>query len=500
LSATRLYWPVALALILISLAPLLVVDVPGVLDYPNHLARLFVLAHPDDPVLSRFYGPHWAILPNLGFDVLGVALLKFLPVHVGGRILLALSLVAPVLGALAYARAAFGKLSLWSLGAIVMAFNGIFFLGFMNFLLAVGLAFAAAGLWLSLRRAGRDGWCLILGALSSALLFFCHLFGVLLFALLIGCQELAPGAHPPRRARVFLMIAAALTPALLLYFASPLSGQIAAVGGWDGKHKIWGLFIPFMTTSKLMTLVTAFAAFSLVILHWREVRFAPGVKLVMILLGLTYVAAPVTLKGGTLIDIRISLMMGLLLFAGMDPQFSPVWKKAVFAAIILLVGSRSLIIGLAWNDHRRDLADLRATMARIPARARILAVLAENPRTDASNPARNLPDVLRLDEHLPALAVIERKVFWPHMFADPAQQPLMIRPPFDRIADPTGEVPAWGALIGAMNSKALPRRLAHWRDNFDYVLLIDRPESMKAPANFIPVRMGTYTALWRLNH
>ena len=498
MSATRHFWLAALALILISLVPFFLVDVPGVLDYPNHLARIFVLARPDDPILSRFYAPQWRILPNLGFDVLGVALLKILPVHVGGRILLAMSMVAPILGVFAYARAAFGKLSLWPLASIVTAFNGIFFLGFMNFLLAIGLAFATAGAWLSLRRAGRDGWCLILGGLSTASLFFCHLFGVLLFALLIGCQEIAQRPRLPRQQlRVLAMIAIALAPALLLYLVSPLSDQVAGAGGWDGKHKLWGVFIPFMAMSKSVTLVTAFFVVCFVILHWRQALFAPGTKLALIILGLLYVVAPVTLKGGTLIDIRLSLMMGLLVFAGMEPQFSSAWKNPVLAAILLLVGLRSLVTGLAWYDHRRDLADLRATLAQIPEGTRVLAALSENAETDGANAARILPDVLRLDSHLPALLVIERKAFWSHMFADPAQQPFVARPPYDRIADPSGEVPQWPSLFAAA---APSPRMAHWRDDFDYVLLIDRPGSVKAPENFSPVRLGTYTALWRLEH
>src|ERR1700684_2316344 len=102
-------WPAAaLAIAAVSLAPFLLVDVPAILDYPNHLARFYVLAHPHDPWLSRFYAPHWGVLPNLGLDVIGVALMKVAPVHFAGRIVLALSLVAPVFGAVLYARAAFG--------------------------------------------------------------------------------------------------------------------------------------------------------------------------------------------------------------------------------------------------------------------------------------------------------------------------------------------------------------------------------------------------------
>jgi hypothetical protein len=508
LSAPRHFWFAALALILISLVPFFLVDVPGVLDYPNHLARIFVLAHPDDPILSRFYAPHWRMLPNLGFDIPGVALLKILPVHVGGRILLAMSMVAPILGVFGYARAAFGKLSLWPLASIVTAFNGVFFLGFMNFLLATGLAFAAAGAWLSLRRAGRDGWCFVLGGLSSALLFFCHLFGVFLFALLIGCQEISrfrePGSNNSQTwPRTLATIIGALAPAVFLYFASPLSDHVAALGDWDGKHKLWGLFIPFMTTSKILTLTTALVIFGPLILRWRQAQFAPGTRLALVILALLYVAAPVTIKGGTLIDLRLSLIMGLLLFAGMEPQLPPSRKRWAFAAIALLVGARSLVTGLAWYDHRRDLADLRATMALVPPGARVLAAQGENFATDPEAPARNLPNVLKLDSHLPALLVIERKAFWPHMFANPSQQPLVVKAPYDHMADPSGDAPLWPWLFPPPSPgglAALLPHMAHWRDDFDYVLLIDRPPSVRPPQNFVPVRLGIYTALWRRAH
>jgi len=150
-------WPaIALLILAVSLAPFLVVDVPAVLDYPNHLARFYVLAHPDDPFLSKVYVAHWAILPNVGMDVIGQALLRVLPPSVGGRLLLAMSLLAPLAGVILYARAAFGRWTWWSLGAGAIAYNGIFILGFMNFLLGLGVALAGAGAWRVLRRRNRD--------------------------------------------------------------------------------------------------------------------------------------------------------------------------------------------------------------------------------------------------------------------------------------------------------------------------------------------------------
>jgi hypothetical protein len=508
LSASRPFWLAAVALILISLIPFLLVDVPAVLDYPNHLARIFILAHPGDSELSRFYAPHWRVLPNLGFDLLGVALLKILPVHVGGRILLAISQIAPLLGVFVYARAVFGKLTLWPLAACLTAFNGIFFLGFMNFLLAIGLAFAAAGIWFALRRDGRDGWCLLFGSASSALLFLCHLFGVLLFALLIGCQEIAysqktSSKFSETRLRGLVFAAIALMPAVLLYFVSPLSEHAAGVDGWDGKHKLLGLFTSFMVPSTGLTVATGFAVFGVLILRARQSIFAPGTKLALIILALLYVAAPITIKGGTLVDFRLSLMMGLLLFAGIDLHLTPSWKKWSLVALVLLVGLRSFAIGQAWYDHRRDLADLRATLAYVPPGALVLAARGKNPETDPMTPARNLPHVLRLDSHLPALLVIERKAFWSHMFANPSQQPLVVRAPYDQIAEPSGYAPLWEWLLPSPAPGGEATKLPHlsrWPEQFDYVLLIDRPPALRVPGNFIPIHVGNYAALWRLAH
>ena len=75
-------------LCLVLLAPLALIDVPPLLDYPNHLARATVLAFgDDDPILSRIYAEHWAVIPNLGTDLVLPPLLHVLPIHLAGRII-----------------------------------------------------------------------------------------------------------------------------------------------------------------------------------------------------------------------------------------------------------------------------------------------------------------------------------------------------------------------------------------------------------------------------
>ncbi len=49
-------------------------------DYPNHLARMAVLAKlPHDPTLQAFYALAWRPIPDLAMDVLVPPLLRVMP-------------------------------------------------------------------------------------------------------------------------------------------------------------------------------------------------------------------------------------------------------------------------------------------------------------------------------------------------------------------------------------------------------------------------------------
>lgn len=494
----------ALALLAALVFPLLLVDVPPVLDYPNHLARIFVLAHPDDPVLSQIYTPHWRIVPNLGIDVLGAVLLKVVPVHVGGRLLLALSLLVPVIGVVVYHRVAFGRFALWPLASGVMATNGIFHLGFMNFLLSLGLALLAAAAWRVLRR--QSQWlATVVGALCVGAIFFTHLFGVILFAMLIGAEEAVRLWLRWRTRRLTSgdvlktasNLALALSPAVVLYALCPLAEGHASIGAWRGLQKIWALFTPAMSTSVGLTLVTGIAVFCIVTLLWRRARWAPGAWLVLGALAVAFVVAPSTIKNGTFVDVRLGLMIGLVLFATMDPRLGK--REALVVGVIFagLIGMRSLYISSTWIAHRGDLADIRAAIASVEPGAKVLVARGQaGNMMETPKPARALPGVYRLDGHLGALLAIERKAFWPLMFADPSQQPLDILPPYRAISAPLDE-PVDLPYLQTDDSVA-PGYIRNWRRHFDRVLLIDAPAPLPVIDGLALVQATPYAALYRV--
>lgn len=505
------WYATALALVAGLAAPFFLVDLPPVLDYPNHLARYFVLAHPNDPFLSQMYAPRWGILPNVGMDVLGVSLLKFVEPHFGGRLILALSLFAPVVGVVAYSRVAFGRFTYWPLASGLAAWNAVFFLGFMNFLLSVGLAFGAAALWMMLARRGQRWSAAVLLAGAVAVIFFCHIFGVLLTALLIGSYELARLLDLRRDGaltlgeglRTCLLIALTLSPAVALYLASPLSGD-STPGTWDGLQKVFVAFAPFTVYSTVLTVAAGVLFFSFLVLVWRHAVFAQGVPLALAALGLVFAVAPSTIKNGTFVDGRLALMFALLIFAGMQPRITP--RQGLLAGLVFaaLIGIRTGYVAWAWINHRHDVADVRSAIAEVKSGSRVLVARGQpGHKTAGVSPTeRALPGMYRLDGHLGALLVIERRAFWPLMFADPAQQPLMVKAPYDRIAHPLAEAVDWPVLHRdrfTAEDLAAARYLPDWRANFDYVLLIDPPTPLQPPpSGLMPVVSNGYAVLYRV--
>src|ERR1700682_1111361 len=89
-------WVVLLIFAATLLLPIWVVEFPPLLDYPNHLARPFVLAHLNDPAFTfnRFYRADWGAYPYLGMDAALLALGRLFPMETAGRLFLSLCALA----------------------------------------------------------------------------------------------------------------------------------------------------------------------------------------------------------------------------------------------------------------------------------------------------------------------------------------------------------------------------------------------------------------------
>jgi hypothetical protein len=470
---------VVLALCLALVAPLAVTDVPPLLDYPNHVARLHALAFlPSDPILAQFYAAHWAIIPNLALDLTMPPLMRILPACTVGRIVVGITLLLPVFGALAYHRALAGRLSYWPLGIVLFAWNAALLRGFLNFVLSVGLAQLLAAVWL-VGRERRPALVIPFSACGAVVLFFCHLTGLLYFAILIGGHELAmllagvrdttplrdgtegiarPGLPPTRPAAsanwstfIFLKrmarsaaghdvtrrLAAGIVvfaPPAALYASSDLSQMRGDATFRSIAGKAAAVLDPVVNYNWPLDLITAgFCAATATLCLARRWCVMPSraASALVVLLAL-FVVLPTAFKGTFDLDTRFIIMAGFLAPAALVSVRLPRPAASVIAvAFLLLFSTRMIVVLSEWHHWARDVAAFRQVIA--PVRpGDVVLTLGQFEVYDA---AHRLSNGTIVDTHLPALLLIEHDAWWPYLFDNPSQQPIRTREPFRTAAD-----------------------------------------------------------------
>ncbi|MCW5698041.1 MAG: hypothetical protein KIS96_15075 [Bauldia sp.] len=467
----RIWWA-AFALVAALLAvPFFLVAVPPVLDYPNHLARLTVLAFPDDPALAAMYEPTWRLVPNLAIDLVGPPLVRLLPVHVAGRMLLALAAFLPFAGAVALHRALFRRRALWPLGAAILAFNGVFLLGFVNFLYGAGVALLGAAAFVALSRRSRLA-AAAAASVAGIVAFFCHPLALLFLWLLLAAMELDAWLRLPTAQdalRRVAWLAAIAAPALLL-LALSAGGEGGAVVWSTPARKAVDALSPFLTYHQVAGVVVAAMVLTAFILVARRSVVSRAGLIALAAIALAFLAAPRAMLGGTFVDTRLPVLAGFIAFAAFMPRLTGRMPAIVGgllgAALVLRVGE----VAVSWSSHRTDLADFRAVIAPVEPGATVLVVSASSAGAGA---AGEIPGLYRTDLHLPALLLIERRAFWPFLFADPRQQPVTIRESYAAIAAPLAEPQPLRTL--AADLATLPGYLRDWPERFDYLLVLGAP-------------------------
>ena len=180
-----------LACVLVSALPLLWPGIPAIVDLPGHMGRYRVqLDLADSPELQRYYLFHWALIGNLGVDLIVQALGPIFGIE---PVVKAVAISIPMLtvaGLLWVAREVHGRVPPTALFALPFAFNYPFLFGFVNFALAMALALLAFALWLRLGRQERWGLRIALFIPISCLIWVCHVFGWGTLCLLAFSAEL----------------------------------------------------------------------------------------------------------------------------------------------------------------------------------------------------------------------------------------------------------------------------------------------------------------------
>lgn len=473
-------------------------------DVPNHAARLMVECSAADPELSRMYAVHWGLIPNLAGDLLLPPLCGFAsPWHLVVGMIVASNLLIAA-SVMALHKHFFGRwhASLLIVPALSLSLPSM--MGYSNYLFGVALAFASFAVLV--RWNPRNLPALItFGTVIGTLLFFSHIFSLLLMMLMTaGWFWTGRGEQPS----VAGAVRAGLTA--MLCFAIPLMLALYAQSGspeggvaWGGKVRLAiAVFYPGdANTAIFMTIVLA----GLLILLARRgaVHIAPSMRGPLIALGLFVVIAPSSLRDAVDIDSRLLLPLAMLFLASARISYpTPALGVVCAGAALSLPVSIAAALVSIWVPFSKQVDQLREALVGVPAGAPVLSIINEAGPFPTRVGNVNLPYF-----HLASYALLDRRAFNPLQFTASSMQPLAAvgdyrsvdvgvgQPLSASLAEAACRDPLPAPKLLTQNTYAYTRK---WCRKFPYVLYMHFGSPEPLGARLDQVAAGTYFTLFRV--
>jgi len=460
--ALYIWYAFALLMTLVTV-PLFSTVLPPLFDYPNHLARLYLLREGG----NAFYAVRWELLPNLAQDLIVPPLASLMPLDLASKLFLVMVFGLIAGGTIWLNRVATGAWSFWPLLAFLLLYNRIFLWGFVNYLFGIGVALGSTALWLALER--RRWWLRVLASSVAALLcYLSHIAALGFYTLVIFGVEAGP-AFAELRARQWAVLGRRIAT-FGMQFAFPTVLLLsychwAAVDGVsydDFWRKVDLVFSAFENYDRAFD-IACFALF-LCLLGWlgwtRRLALVPRLVWAICIVFTSYIVMPSQIYGGSNVDHRLPTAWFLLLIASSAPQFP---TRRIAIAIGLVAGSmlviRTAVIEHVWRKageiYSADLIGIDA----LPRGVKLAVAI----------PADAIHLVPVPEVHLPALAISRRKAFVPTLFAYPGQQPIVLRTSYAALADVVPPQAFWAGLTGGGNAEMT--QLLPVLQQYDYVAL-----------------------------
>lgn len=468
----------------VSFLPVLLTPIPAMVDYPNHLARMYILSQNGTPNANPHYEVAWAFYPNLAMDLLVPQLARLTSVESATRLFLLLSQLLIVGGAVLLERVRKGRIHLAGFAALAFLYCLPFSWGFVNFEFGLGLALWGIAVYLLLA----DGpWPLrfVANTVFVAALYAAHFFSLGIYGATLGLYELWRIRHQGMTYRVGAARLGALAiPALALFGIMHMTaGSIGNEGtSWFlGFKPIWPLRI--MNGYNLTAAATTGLALMISLLFAARrgaLKLEPAGIYLAIGFALLYVLIPSKLFGTSFVDLRVIPAAALIL-----PAFCSLslprraWRMAALAAISGIILINLVVVLAVWLPYRADYAAIIASFHKIDRGSRVLV---GSTGDHGDPPFADL--TLYPMYYAPTLAVHYAGAFVPNLFTEAGKQPVRAREAVRRLATPYGGLVPTGLLTAIATSRPpadVPPFLRTWYQDYDYLYVLGPPAANPLP-------------------
>jgi hypothetical protein len=425
-------------LLTVAVGPLFFFRYPGLQDYPNHLARGFILLNPSDPILNAIYRVHWAALPNLGWDLWVMLAGRVLSLEWVGKLYLMISMSSILLGCFALSGAAQSRSTFAPLFATPLLYNAGLSMGFLSFELGAGCALFAIAWWV---RSKNDPWPrrILLGTFWSTALFFIHFYAWSFYGLFILCYEIQliylARRNSSVRGRVVRLLRDGLqaVPVLAVLIYTSVTRADASA---NTESVLRSFAPPYVRIGEIQNLVDVgipvvniilvIAMATLVFVLFRRrwltfnLEFAAPISVSMLL----FFILPDQIADTYYVSWRILFMATLVAISSC--YFTEEGEKRI-GLIMSVVAMVTLVIAAthvwSWRNSELGRESFSKVMRNVPdGSALFIAHSGMRPRQMVSR-AIGL-------YHVGSFAVLTKKALVQSMFVIPGQQPLEFRDPF----------------------------------------------------------------------
>jgi hypothetical protein len=464
---SRTYYALLLIVLVVILVPIWIVDYPGLVDYPNHLTRCYILAHyHENPIWQQRYIVSHDPIPNLAIDLVVVPLLRLLPVMACGKVFLTLAAVLYAVGCSEVGRAVRGKPTWLALVSAFTFYNSCLLYGFVNYVFGVGVFLCAFAFWLRVRNA-MSPLRFLLCCLLSIAAFLAHLSSAVILGVACLTIALFEFVRDRKILRLIINVSWLACPVLLLSGFLKTSGRVGRIAWAAPSHKLFSLFAPIRSYSVVVDVGVIIVLLVCALVILRGSKIGPTAVVSFVLFGL-FLITPEELFTASAVDARYVVPGWLILVLSIEPRWGR-WQKAAIALALATMVMHTANITTNWLVISRRSEQVLAMGRVLPVGARIYAVqAAENVST-------------KLDRgfiHIIQFWTLSHGAYISSLFATRGQQPLVSRrPPCNR---PTA---------------------AECLASYDYVWTYNPPTSIHQALFGIatPAAIWENVTLWRVN-
>lgn len=466
--------------------PLFYTVVPPLEDYPNHLARMFILAqHAHNEFLSRFYDIVWAPIPNLIMDLLVPPLVPLFGIYTAGRIFIATTLLLLLLGPMVVHRAIYHSWSAWPLIGGLFVYNGFLFIGLMNYLFGVGIAVFGLAAWIALTERSLV-IKIVVSFFCCAILYVCHAAALGIYGLGIASFEAWRlwKNKPLRAAAIFKSGVAVCAPFLPFFYIVLHSPTWALVqqNVWEsrGKFEAIEIFLSvYSDYADIPFLVLIVAAIATAIRRGL-VRFHTAGLIIVVMISIAFVLMPRQAFGSWMADQRFVVGIFFMSLGFISVDLRKLEKQNAFFAICLVaIAFRVVDVAVNWAALSQPLMELKSALHSLQPGSRLFVTQVDN------LPEGTIDDAL---SHAPNLAVIERSALVSRLFTVEGKQIVHAHSGFrDHVDIEDADTPTISQALVTAQTDPVPGVDSHywngWEEFYDYLIVLGTdPEDTSNPA------------------